>query len=296
MGVSNLASLALEKARLHEDLIQRERVQRDLALADQVQRSFLPQRLPEVPGYQFYAQYKSALTIGGDYYDFVPLPGDRLGVLLGDVAGKGVPAALLMAKLGADVNYAFLLESTAEGAMSRLNDRLLRGASANPDRFITLLVAVLDPRSHCLEVVNAGHVPALLRRAADGSVEVAGGGDAVGMPLMVLEGAEYQSCRLELAPGDALVLYTDGVTDAMSTRNEPFTLQGIYRAVRDGAAAQPGPCRPDHLGKLVIDAVRRHAAGRAQNDDIALVCFGRLEPGEGIEPTANDGPTPQVHP
>src|SRR5206468_426619 len=188
-------------ARLHEDVIHRERFQRDIELGEQVQRSFLPQRLPEVPGYQFYAQYKSALTIGGDYYDFVALPGGRLGVLLGDVAGKGVPAALLMAKLSAEARYCMLMA---------------------PD-----------------------------------------------------EPAKAVACLFEFQPGASLLLYTDGVTDAMNGLGQPFALDGIHRALLDKSTNAEGPFRPDHIGRQVFDSVRRHSTGRAQNDDIAIVCFGR---------------------
>src|SRR5206468_12601998 len=126
-------------ARLHEDVIHRERFQRDIELGEQVQRSFLPQRLPEVPGYQFYAQYKSALIIGGDYYDFIPLPGGRVGVLLGDVAGKGVPAALLMAKLSAEARACLLLSGgDPVRAVASLNDVLTQlFLGGKMDRFVT---------------------------------------------------------------------------------------------------------------------------------------------------------------
>jgi serine phosphatase RsbU (regulator of sigma subunit)/pSer/pThr/pTyr-binding forkhead associated (FHA) protein len=280
LGVANQASVALENARLHEDLIQRERVQRDLELGEQVQRSFLPQRLPEVPGYQFYAQYKSALTIGGDYYDFVPLPGGRLAVILGDVAGKGVPAALLMAKLSAEARYCMI--SAADdpaGAVSCLND-VLSGLlqSGNMDRFVTLAAAVLDPTQHTVTILNAGHMPPLLYRPSVQVLEEAISNELSGPPLGTVEGMTYNARQLELQPGDSLLIYTDGVTDAMSVRNEPFLLQGIRRAILNESAVEGALSRPDLIGRAVIEAVRRHAAGRAQNDDIALVCFGRLDP------------------
>src|SRR5262249_53336023 len=111
VNVANQAAMALENAKLHEEAVTRERFQRDLELAPQVQRGFLPRRLPQVPGYDFFAFYESAQQVGGDYYDFIPLASRRLGVTLGDVAGKGVPAALLMAKLSADGRFCMLTES-----------------------------------------------------------------------------------------------------------------------------------------------------------------------------------------
>src|SRR5207248_3925661 len=140
-----------------------QRVQRDLELGESVQRAFLPQALPEVDGYQFFAQYKSALTIGGDYYDFIPLPDGKLAVLLGDVAGKGVPAALLMAKLSAEARYCMLMAPDDPAkAVTCLNDVLAHLLqSGNMDRFVTLAAAVLDPAKNAVTLLNAGHMPPL---------------------------------------------------------------------------------------------------------------------------------------
>ncbi len=277
MCVANQAAVALDNARLHEDLVQRERFQRDLELGEQVQRSFLPQRLPEVPNYQFFAQYKSALTIGGDYYDFVPLPGGRLAVLLGDVAGKGVPAALLMAKLSAEARYCMLANEDPAKAVTCLNEVLLRFNTM--DRFVTLAATLLDPARHTVTVVNAGHMTPLVFRRAAAALEDAIPHSLGGLPLGVVEGYTYEAGQIELQPGDSLLLYTDGVTDALDVKNEPFNLEGLRRAVLDEAGQAAGPCQPEQIGKQVIESVRRHAAGRAQNDDIALVAFGRLDTG-----------------
>src|SRR5205807_2918530 len=128
MAVVGQASIALENARLHEDLLARERLRRDLELAQQVQLSFLPQQKPEVPGYQFYAYYEPAQEVGGDYYDFIPLPPKqrRLAVVLGDAAGKGVPAALLMAKLSSDAPSSLLSQADSAAAVATLNKLVYR--------------------------------------------------------------------------------------------------------------------------------------------------------------------------
>ena len=118
VGVANQAAVALENVHLHNDLLARDRFQRDLELAREVQHGFLPRSSPEIPGYQFYTHYESAQQIGGDYYDFIPLAQHRLAVLLGDVAGKGVPAALLMAKLSAEARFCMLTESNSAAAVT----------------------------------------------------------------------------------------------------------------------------------------------------------------------------------
>jgi serine phosphatase RsbU (regulator of sigma subunit)/pSer/pThr/pTyr-binding forkhead associated (FHA) protein len=281
MGVANQASAALELARLHEEAVHRERIQRDLELGESVQRAFLPQRLPEVPGYQFYAQYKSALTIGGDYYDFIPLPDGKLAVLLGDVAGKGVPAALLMAKLSAEARACMLAAGgDSVKGIATLNDVLVQlflgGAM---DRFVTFAAAVLDPVENVVTILNAGHMPPLLFCPASGTLVDAIEADLCGPPLGLIEGCQYAPARIALGPSDSLLLYTDGVTDATNALNQPFAMKGIRDAILDESPlAASGPPRPDVVGQRLVEAVRRHSAGRPQNDDIAVVCFGRLDP------------------
>src|SRR5262249_51032361 len=143
-GVANQASIALENARLHQDAVVQERLKRDLQLAHEVQLSFLPQRLPAVPGYESHAFYRPAEQVGGDYYDFIPLAGRRVAMTLGDVAGKGVPAALLMARLSSDARFCFLTEADPAKVVGKLND--LVGAPCTPmDRLITLPAAPLRP-------------------------------------------------------------------------------------------------------------------------------------------------------
>jgi sigma-B regulation protein RsbU (phosphoserine phosphatase) len=280
MGVANQASVALELARMHEEAVKQERVQRDLELGESVQRAFLPQRLPEVSGYQFFAQYKSALTIGGDYYDFIPLPDGKLAVLLGDVAGKGVPAALLMAKLSAEARACLL---TSDGdpvkGVSALNEVLAQlFLAGNMDRFVTFAAAVLDPVQNAVTIVNAGHMPPLLYCPTSGTLVDAIDAELGGPPLGLVEGYEYQAAQVALQPGDSLLLYTDGVTDATDAQNHAFAMKGIRDAVLDDGVVGSGPPRPEAVGRQLLEAVRRHSAGRPQNDDIAVVCFGRLDP------------------
>jgi serine phosphatase RsbU (regulator of sigma subunit) len=268
MAVARQASIALDNARMHEELLARERLQRDVELAHQVQLSFLPREVPEVAGYEFFAHYEPAQEVGGDYYDFIPLPAGRLAVLLGDVAGKGVPAALLMAKLSSDARFALLSETEPARAISVLNDLLYQNTS-QMDRFVTLAAAILDPAGHTLTLVNAGHPRPLLVRQGTGLAEETDGKDVIGLPLGVSAGHAYGSHSVSLNPGDCLLLFSDGVTDAMDKKGEPANLRAIHAALREGAHT------PRALGGGVVKNVRLHAAGRSQHDDITLVCFGR---------------------
>jgi serine phosphatase RsbU (regulator of sigma subunit)/pSer/pThr/pTyr-binding forkhead associated (FHA) protein len=268
VSVANLASVALANARFHEELAAQERRKCDLELASRLQLTFVPRELPRVPGYEFFAHYEPALNGGGDYYGFVPLADGRLAVAVGDVAGKGVPAALLMARLSSDAPFSLLTEADPARAMAALNGLLFPHTSPM-DRFITLALAVLDPQAHTLTLVNGGHPSPLLYRRSDGSLGEAVPRDLVGLPLGMAGGVEYASCRVVLEPGDSLLLFTDGVPEARDVKDVLFGTERV-RSALDG-----GPPSAQALGERVIGAVKQHAAGRSQFDDITLVCVSR---------------------
>jgi sigma-B regulation protein RsbU (phosphoserine phosphatase) len=276
MAVASQASIALENARLHEDILARERLRRDLELAQQVQLSFLPRQEPQVAGYEFYAYYEPAQEVGGDYYDFIPLPPaadrgtelQRWAIMLGDVAGKGVPAALLMAKLSSDARFCLLSRSDLAEAITVLNDLLCRH-TGQMDRFVTLVAAVLNPAQHTLTLVNAGHPAPLIYRPSTGNVEEATGKDLVALPLGVLEGTAYRAQSVTLEPGDCVLLYSDGVTDQLDKQNKQIQQQAIRLALQEGIRD------PKRLGERIVKILKQYASGRPQQDDITLVCFGR---------------------
>ncbi|MFL5327981.1 MAG: PP2C family protein-serine/threonine phosphatase [Gemmataceae bacterium] len=245
----------------------RERLKLDLELARAVQRGFLPSGLPKIPGYEFFTYYESAYEIGGDYYDFVPLSRGRLAILLGDVAGKGVVAALLMAKLSADARSCMLAETDPALALSRLNSLTIQ--SGLGDRFVTLIAAVLDPLSHTVTLVNAGHPSPLIYCRATRTVRDAISNELAGLPLGVRDGLPYVSCEVSLEPGDNFLAFTDGVTEAIDARGIPFQTKGVSAAMQREAAS------PRELGEQVVRAVKQFANARPQLDDIALVGFGR---------------------
>jgi serine phosphatase RsbU (regulator of sigma subunit) len=268
-GVANQAAIALENARLHEESIARERLNRDLELANRVQQSFLPRDVPRIASYEFYAHYKPAQAVGGDYYGFIPLPQGRLAVAVGDVAGKGVSAALLMAKLSSDARFCFWAEPNPGAAVSKLNDLLYEFASPL-DRFVTLAAAVLDPARHTVTLVNAGHPSPLLYRKAGGALQDAVPRATAGVPLGMLEGFAYESCQLTLQPGDNLLLFSDGVPDALDVRNNPFSMKGVQRVLQESGAVSAAV-----VGDRLVKAVHQHATSREPHDDITLVCLGR---------------------
>ena len=270
MAVADQVSVAMENALLHEASLARERLKRDLEVAHQIQLSFLPQKLPEVAGYEFFALYEPAQEVGGDYYGFVQLSPQhpRLAVTLGDVAGKGMPAALLMAKLSSDTRFCLSGEADPARAIGALND-LLYPHTSHMDRFVTLAAVLLDPIAHNITVVNAGHPsPLLIRRNATAPEDVTTR-ERTGLPLGIYEGSTFEASQVQLEPGDNVLLFSDGITDAMDKQNNQIHLKAVYTALQEGVRS------PRALAERIVKIVKQHAAGRSQHDDITLVCFGR---------------------
>jgi serine phosphatase RsbU (regulator of sigma subunit) len=281
--VANLASVAIEKGRLHETVLAREKEQKEIELARKVQLGFLPQTLPEVNGYEFFSHYSPAQTVGGDYYDFVPLPGGRCAVVLGDVAGKGVPAALLVAKLSSEVRFCLITEPNLGKAISLLNDQMLRGGLQ--DRFVTLAALVLDPVSNQVVVVNAGHMSPKLFAASKGTLTDMIAEEVIGPAIGFVPGIQYESVTINLEPGDVVSVYTDGVTEAMNQSGSLFGADNVDKNLLPEDALPPEGNMPKRFGERLVSAVRKHAGGQPQNDDIAVVCFGRLEVGRAPSTT-----------
>jgi len=264
-SVAGTVTRAIEQAQAHEERLSQEQLRRDLELAHRVQQGLLPARPPDIAGYESFDFYEPARQISGDFFSYVPLSDRRTAVVLADVSGKGVSAALVMAALSADVRYCLASERDVAEAVGRINESLCR--SGWEDRFATLVVAVLDPQSHRLTLVNAGHMPPLLR-SADGSVRSIGVEEA-GLPLGIDHEQAYAAHEVAFAPGSVLVLYTDGISEAMDHAHRPYGLARLERVIAGttGGAAE--------VGRRILADVERHAAGQVRSDDICLVCVGR---------------------
>jgi sigma-B regulation protein RsbU (phosphoserine phosphatase) len=266
-AVASQAAISISHASMLESLLERERLNRDLKIAEQVQKRFLPQTVPSVPGYEFFAHYQPTYQVGGDYYDFVPLAGDRMAVALGDVSGKGVAAALMMAKFSGDTRSCLLTESGTAPSANRLNNLLC--AAGIEDKFITLGLCVLDAPTRKLTLTSAGHTPVIVRHADGRAEEV--GQEVSGLPLGIMEDSEYQQTEIQLEPGDVVILYSDGVTDARSPGEELYDSQSNHRLIKRVAQASGGPVA---VGKAILQDIREFSAGHSQADDITLVCLG----------------------
>lgn len=266
ISVAMQVGLAVENAYLyHQTLLQRD-LERDLEFATQVQLGFLPKSRPKLAGYAFSDYYEPAQRVGGDYFDYIQLPDGRLAVALADVAGKGVPAALLMARLYSSVRYHLLSHSDLGTAMAGLNSEV--STSGLGHRFITCVLMVINPVTNQLTVVNAGHLPPL-RRDTSGNVTAIGASES-GLPLGILPNQSFQQTVFDLAPGESWLVFTDGVTEAMRMPQE------IYGNKRLMKFLETGPAKIDVLVKAVVDDVEAYVEGQAQSDDICMVGFQRL--------------------
>jgi phosphoserine phosphatase RsbU/P len=236
----------------------------DLEIAREIQDAMLPQAMFDSPTFEAFGLTRPANTVGGDFYDVLPLPDGRIIVTLGDVAGKGSPAALLMALLLA--MFRTLIDEGLESAAlaERLNVQVSRHSPAS--RFITLFFAACDPATGRIVYVNAGHMPALLRRRNGAFEQLSGGGIALGM----FEHSTYQAHETVIEPGDTLVLYSDGVTEAENHKGQAFEESGLERVVTDYAQSSP----PD-LARAILRVVGAHAQETYLADDLTVLVARR---------------------
>jgi serine phosphatase RsbU (regulator of sigma subunit) len=220
--------------------------------------------------------------VGGDYYDFVELPGGRLAIILADVAGKGVSAALLMAKLSGELKY-YLSCADPAAAVARMNDSLCQGGSG---RFVTLLLIILEGAARRLLLLNAGHL-APLRRRASGAIDVIGE-DARGPALGLLPETDWRQLEMAVEPGDVWLAFTDGVTEAVNARGE------MYGSARLRTEFARAPARVAQTGESILGDVRQFVADHPQSDDICLVGWGYpKDPGAGPADKRTAGETGQ---
>jgi phosphoserine phosphatase RsbU/P len=266
-AVASQAAISIQNAQMHESLLERERLTRDLKLAEQVQKRFLPQSVPVIAGFEFFAHYDPAYEVGGDYYDFVPLPGGKLAIAVGDVSGKGVSAALMMAKFSGDTRYCILTENSPSEAANELNTLLF--AAGIEEKFITLSLSILDPERRTLSITSAGHLPVMIRHS-NGSIDEIGE-DIAGFPLGIVPDGEYKQTQVVLQPGDVVAVFSDGVTDARNMREELYESRDKRRLLRKLADTSGGP---ETIGRALLQDIREFSAGHTQVDDITLICFG----------------------
>ncbi len=255
-----VAQLALQQK---VEVRERERLEQELRVASVIQQTLLPQAVPELPGWQMNAHYQPAREVGGDFYDFLDLPGGRLGLVVGDVTDKGVPAALVMATTRAILRAAAEQLISPGKVLRRANDVLC--PDIPPKMFVTCLYAVLDPKEGLLQYANAGQdLPCL--RSSDGLRELR----ATGMPLGLMPGMDYEQKEVSLKPGESVFMYSDGLAEAHNQQREMFGLPRLRGLVLE----HPG-------GAPLIDFLLKELAEftgpeSIQEDDVTMVTLQRL--------------------
>jgi len=270
VSVASQVSLAVENVRLHEEILReslkKREMERDLEFATQIQLGFLPNQPPKLPGYEFFDFYESALSVGGDYFDYINLPDGRVAVAVGDVAGKGVSAALLMARLYSSARFHLLTQPTVADAMAGLNADV--ASSGLGHRFITFIIAILDPDTHQVTIGNAGHLPPIWRKV-DGEVQFVGQQDS-GMPLGIKPNQVFTEMKSTLQPEETLLLYTDGITEAMNPHEELYGRKRLSRYISGG------PTGVEELVNGIIGDVETFCGEQSLRDDVCLVCLQRF--------------------
>ncbi len=259
------AALAYEGARLLLSYVEKQKQDNEMNIASAVQLALLPERMPDVDGYSFFAMYESAQAVGGDYYDVIPLDNGKIAIAFGDVAGKGVPAALIMSRIATVVRSVVEFVDDVSQAIEKINGHMC--ARAVEGRFVTFVLIILDPTKHTMSLVMAGHMSPIIRKP-DGSLEEFDDG-FVGVPLGVVDGYPYDVVMRDIGPGETVVIYTDGVSEAMNIAGDLYGVDRLRKLVKKQ------PADTQVMGTAIREDVRKHANGRPQNDDITLLVFGR---------------------
>ncbi len=264
-AIAGQAALSCESARLMSTFMAKQKQDNELDIARGVQEALLPEKLPEAEGYSFFASYDAAQAVGGDYYDALELDDGKICLAFGDVAGKGVPGALIMSRISSCVQNTMAFTMSIKEAVAAINNHMC--ANAVEGRFVTFVLVIIDPVAHQLTLVNGGHMSPMILTPA-GSIEEFDT-ESVGLPIGVMEDFPFEVVQRPIAEGEIFVIFTDGVDEAMNPAGEFYTLERMRKFLL------AGPRQADELGRALLADVRAFADGRDQNDDITIMTFGR---------------------
>ncbi|MEX1138083.1 MAG: SpoIIE family protein phosphatase [Bacteroidota bacterium] len=256
----------VENARLHEEQQEYIKMQEQVALAAKIQAELLPREFPKLPGYEIVGKNIPAQVVGGDYFDFVAMDDGRWSICLGDVSGKGLPASLLMANTQATLRSQTLLSSPPKQSIERANTLLHR--STGPDKFVTLFYGILDLTNHHLSYCNAGHDNPFLVRS-NGEFKRLGTG---GLVLSIMESSVYEEETLPLNTNDVVILYSDGITEAMNPEEEQFGEDRLLAVIQEHRSRSAS-----ELLDEIIKAAKHHAGKAPQADDMTVVVVKRIQ-------------------
>lgn len=262
--IGSQSAQILENARLLEEEKDLLALRNEMKLAGEIQRKLLPDSNPDIPGFEFFATNMPAKSVGGDYYDFIPIDKTKFAFCIADITGKGMPAAMLMANLQATFRSQVLVDADCCTCISRTNKILFK--NTEPSKFATMFYGVLNADNGMLEYTNGGHDQPILFRN-ENTVEHL---PSTGLILGILEDSDYQKGVVDLEPGNVLLLYSDGITEAMNSGSDMY---GIDRAVE--LISNHMNLSAQKLSELILNDVQNHANGAIQSDDITLMIIKR---------------------
>jgi phosphoserine phosphatase RsbU/P len=255
----------IENSRLFEEEKKLLQIQQELRVASEIQKRILPQEIPAIKGYDIYAINIPAQEVGGDYYDFINISDTRTAVALGDVSGKGLPAAMVMANLQATLRGQVLFSSSANDCIKRSNNLLFR--STDVSKFVTLFFGIIDTEKNTLTFCNAGHNEPYYLYGNNHTRLVNGG-----LILGCLEDSEYSEDELPLEKGSVLVIFSDGITEAFNTADEEYGDERLLTVIKNNSALTA-----KDLTTKILEDVMSFAAGTSQADDITLMVIKRSD-------------------
>lgn len=273
-GMASPVAMMLQNTRMQEQLVARDRLEHDLNMAAQIQKSFLPREVISVEGVELVAEYRAAYGVGGDFYDVFWVTPERLGVCIGDISGKGVSAALYMARLSSELRVAALAHIDPVKVLSAINQAtVVRG---QPELFFTAVYFTVDVNTGDVLLANAGHcTPYVVRFSGRVEAVLEGGGGPVG----ILDDTAFETTSFKLLPGDSLVLYTDGVVEAANS------LGKLYGQERLESTLSLSGSRPNIIAENIVASVKSFASDRPANDDLTLlVCHKSRGKGATLQP------------
>ncbi|MEB2288129.1 MAG: SpoIIE family protein phosphatase [Anaerolineae bacterium] len=259
------AAISIENARLYQQEIQQQLISRELETAHSIQASFLPDRIPALAGWDIGALWRPIRSVAGDFYDFYALADGRLGLVIADVSGKGIPAALFMALSVTVLRYGMSINLSPDEVLRHANEMII--SEQRSRMFATAFVGYLAPASSEMLFACGGHNPPLWYRAATGAVEYV---TAQGVAVGIFKEAEFALDRLRLEPGDIFVLYTDGITEVLNSAEEEFGEDRLEALIRQHTALPA-----QDLADLILETISDFSAEQELADDATLVVIKR---------------------
>jgi len=257
---ASLAAISIERARQHQEILEKRKLEEELSIARRIQKTFLPDKHPELPGFDISGINISSETVGGDYYDFIPIIENQVGIAIGDVSGKGIPAALIMASFRASLIAEIRNNYAIRSSMFKVNNLLFE--STESDIYVTAVYGVLDTKNRIFTFTNAGHNAPIFRHS-DGRMEYLIEG---GVVLGTFENSEYEARPISLSSEDIIVFYTDGVTEAKDKKGEEFGTRRLKQVINDSHKLSAS-----EIQKNIYEAVKDFTGGKPKADDLTMI-------------------------